>query len=134
MVAVVRISDGAIESSLSLEAGSGGPQTLMPTGSWLGDRVVADSDAGLVVLNVKDGLRIESIFKTSFPHGVIEPTFTDETHIIGWADTTAVPVGLHAEPAYENTLVSCDLRTLECTAGPSVPGRTWTRWVTNPSR
>jgi len=141
MVEVVRVADGAVESSLALdgpgiaEPGSNStPHALMYSGSWLGDRIVANSDAGLVVLNAKDRLRIESVFKTPFPHGIIEPTFTDEKHIIGWADLTPIPVGKHEEPAYDNALVSCDLVASSCIAGPSQPARAWTRWVTNPSR
>ena len=141
MVEVVRIADGAVESSLALDGpgvaaldSNSTPHGLMYSGSWFGDRVVANSDAGLVVLNVKDGLRIESVFSTPFPHGVLEPTFTDASHVIGWADTTAVPVGKKAEPAYANALVSCDLAAASCTTSSSQPARTWTRWVVNPSR
>jgi hypothetical protein len=141
MVEVVRIADGAVERSLALDGptiaapgSSTTPHALMYSGSWSGGRVVANSDAGLVVLNVKDGLRIESIFKTRFPHGIIEPTFTDDTHIIGWADLAPVSIGKDAEPAYEHALVSCDLLATTCAVGPSQPARKWTRWITNPSR
>lgn len=141
MVEVVRIADGAVESSFALDgpaiAAPGSSTTahaLMYSGSWSGDRVVANSDVGLVVLNVKDGLRIESIFKTPFPHGIIEPTFTDDTHIIGWADLGPVSIGKHAEPAYDHALVSCDLLAAACAVGPAQPARKWTRWITNPSR
>jgi hypothetical protein len=141
MVEVVRIADGAVEQSLALDGpaiaapgSSTTPHALMYSGSWSGDRVVANSDTGLVVLNVKDGLRIESIFKTPFPHGIIEPTFTDDTHIIGWADLAPVSTGKDAEPAYDHALVSCDLLATTCAVGPSQPARKWTRWITNPSR
>jgi hypothetical protein len=141
MVEVVRIADGAVEQSLALDgpaiAAPGStttPHALMYSGSWSGDRVVANSDAGLVVLNVKDGLRIESIFKTPFPHGITEPTFTDDTHIIGWADLAPVSTGKDVEPAYDHALVSCDLLATTCVVGPSQPARKWTRWITNPSR
>ena len=85
-------------------------------------------------MNVTDGIRIESVLTTPFPHGIIEPTFTDETHIIGWADLKAVAVGNHAEPAYDHALVNCDLVALSCVAGPAQHARAWTRWITNPSR
>src|SRR5919198_3146159 len=97
MAEIVRVADGAVESSLALDGpgvaepgSSSTPHALMYSGSWFGDRVVANSDAGLIVLNVKDGVRIESVFTTPFPHGIIEPTFTDETHVIGWADLSPV--------------------------------------------
>jgi hypothetical protein len=141
MVEIVRVADGAVESSLALDGpgvaepgSSSTPHALMYSGSWFGDRVVANSDAGLIVLNVKDGVRIESVLATPFPHGIIEPTFADETHIIGWADLSPVAVGKHAEPAYDHALVSCDLVALSCVAGPTQRARAWTRWITNPSR
>ena len=141
MIEIVRVADGGVESSLALDGpgiappgSTSTPHALMYSGSWFGDRVVANSDAGLIVLNTKDGLRIESVFTTPFPHGIIEPTFTDETHVIGWADLKAVPVGKHAEPAFDHALVSCDLAAAACVAGPAQPARAWTRWVTNPSR
>ena len=141
-VELIRISDGAVEDTLSLDApaepGSPpAPAALMYGGTWLGDRVVANSDRGLVVLNVRGGLHIESLFKTpSFPHGITEPVLTGETHVQGWADLanpqpTAGNVG---EPAYDNGLVDCDLATGSCAVGEPNPARKWTRWITNPSR
>jgi hypothetical protein len=141
MVEVVRVADGAVESSLALDGpgvatpdSNSTPHALMYSGSWFADRVVANSDAGLVVLNVKGGLRLESVFKTPFVHGLVEPTFTDATHVVGWADLTPVSVGKYAEPAYDHALASCDLVGASCTTGPSQPARAWTRWINNPSR
>ena len=143
MLEVIRIADGAVESSLALDGGpvssesSTTPHALMYAGSWRGDRVVANSDIGLVVLNTRDGLSIESVFATpSFPHGVIEPTFADETHIQGWADLAnprPTPKGI-GEPAYDNALVSCDLAVGTCAVDQANPARAWARWVHNPSR
>jgi hypothetical protein len=139
---VIHIASGAVEDALSLDApGEPGsppvPAALMYGGSWVGDRIVANSDRGLVVLNVRGGLHIESLFKTpAFPHGVGEPVLVDETHVQGWADlanpeTTAGNVD---EPAYDNALVDCDLATGSCAMGPPRPARKWARWVMNPSR
>lgn len=142
MIEVIRVKDGAIEASMPLEdsADSGGdsttPHALMYAGSWYGDRAVATSDVGLVVLNVRDGLRIESIIQTpTFPTGITEPTLIDDSHIVGWADLGA-PAGPDDtdEPAYDNALVQCDLAATSCDVGSASPGRNWTRWVTNPSR
>src|SRR4051812_43213999 len=115
MLERIRVSDGAVQDSLALDnGGSSLPQALMYSGSWRGDRIVATSEQGLVVLNVRGGLHFESQFATpSFPHGIAEPVFTDDTNIEGWADLpeptrTAAGVG---EPAYENALVDCDLAT-----------------------
>ena len=59
----------------------------MYDGSWQGDRIVANSDQGLVVLNTRGGLHVESLFATpAFPHGINEPVFVDDTHVQGWAD------------------------------------------------
>lgn len=143
MVEVVRVADGAIEASLALD-GEGlaapdsptTPHALMFAGSWYGDRVVANSDVGLVVLNVRDGIRIESIVKApGFPTGITEPTLLDDTHLVGWADLGSLP-GRDAtdEPAYDNALVQCDLAAKSCAVGAASPGRSWTRWVANPSR
>jgi len=138
MLERIRVSDGAVQDSLALDnLGSPGLHAVMYSGSWRGDRVVANSDRGLVVLSVRGGLHVESQFATpSLPHGVNEPAFTDDTHIQGWADLpdpaqTAAGVG---EPAYDNALVGCDLATGQCTVGPANPARKWTRWLTNPSR
>ena len=143
MVEIVRVRDGAIEASMPLD-GDGiaapdsptTPHALMFSGSWHGDRVIANSDVGLVVLNVRDGIKIESVFDTgSFPTGLAEPTLVGDAHFIAWANLGSRP-GSEAtdEPAYENALVECDLIALSCTVGTPAPGRTWTRWVTNPSR
>jgi hypothetical protein len=141
VVEVVRIADGAIESSFTLDGpGVAGydsastPHALMYAGSWSGDRIVANSDVGLVVLNAKDGLRIESVFKTPFAHGVTEPTFVDDSTVVGWANLEPVAVSKTDEPAYTHALVSCDLATASCAQSASQPARSWTRWVTNPSR
>jgi hypothetical protein len=138
MLERIRVSDGAVEDSLALDGGGSSlPHALMYAGSWQGDRIVANSDRGLVVMNVRGGLHVESVFATpGFPHGISEPVFTDATHIQGWADLpsptpTAADVG---EPAYDNALVDCDLATGTCTVGAANPARKWTRWITNPSR
>jgi hypothetical protein len=138
---VIRIADGAVEDTLSLDNTEPGspptPAALMYDGSWLGERIVANSDRGLVVLNVRGGLHIESLFETpSFPHGVNEPVLVDETHVRGWA-ALAHPQQTTRnvdEPAYDNALVDCDLATGSCAVGNPEPARTWTRWITNPSR
>jgi len=138
MIERIQVSDGSVEDSLALDgAGSSLPHALMYSGSWRGDRVVANSDRGLVVLNVRGGLHLESEFATpAFPHGVSEPVFTDDTHIEGWADLPAPTptAGEVGEPAYDNALVDCDLATGTCTVGAANAARTWTRWITNPSR
>jgi len=143
MVEVVRVADGAIEASMTLD-GTGvapydsptTPHALMFAGSWYGDRVVANSDIGLVVLNVRDGIKIESVLKTpGSPTGITEPTLLDDTHLIGWANLGSLPGrGAKEEPAYDNALVECDLATQSCTVGTPSASRIWTRWVTNPSR
>jgi hypothetical protein len=137
---VIRIADGAVEDTLSLDAAEPGsppiPGALMYGGSWSGDRIVANSDRGLVVLNVRGGLHIESLFETpSLPHGINEPLLTGETHVQGWADlANPQPAGNIGEPAYDNALVDCDLATGSCAVGKPDPARKWTRWITNPSR
>jgi len=143
MVEVVRVADGAIEASMPLD-GAGvaepdsptTPHALMFSGSWHGDRVVANSDIGLVVLNVRDGIRIESVIKTpGFPTGITQPTLVDDTRLVAWANLGPPPGRLAKdEPAYENALLECDLATVSCNVGRPAPGRTWTRWVMNPSR
>jgi hypothetical protein len=143
MVEVIRVADGAIEASMPLD-GEGvaapdsatTPHALMFAGSWYGERVVANSDVGLVVLNVAHGIRIESVIKTpGFPTGITEPTLLDDSHLIGWADLGSLP-GKDAkdEPAYDNALVQCNLTAKSCAVGAASPARTWARWVVNPSR
>jgi hypothetical protein len=132
---VIRIADAAIEDMLALDTGP--VSALMYGGSWVGDRVVAKSDRGLVVLNSRGGLHVESVFATpGLPHGINEPVLVDETHVQGWADVgkpQPTPGG-RGEPAYENALVECDLSTEACTVDEPNRPRTWARWVANPSR
>jgi hypothetical protein len=135
---VIRIADAAIEDTLSLETGAeNGPHALMYGGSWDGDRIVANSDRGLVVLNTRGGLHVESVFATpGFPHGIKEPVLVGETHVQGWADVgkpQATPAGL-GEPAYDNAVVDCELTTESCVVDQPNPARKWARWVTSPSR
>ena len=136
---VIRVADAAIEDTLSLDVASvpSAPQALMYGGSWRGDRIVANSDRGLVVLNTRGGLHFESVFATpGFPHGIAEPVFTDDTSVEGWADVAAqhATTGGTDEPAYDNALVDCDLVTQACVVDQASPARKWARWVTNPSR
>ena len=135
---VIRIADAAIEDTLSLDRGSANdPHALMYGGSWQGDRIVANSDQGLVVLNTRGGLHVESLFATpDFPHGINEPVLVDETHVQGWADVgkpTATPAG-RGEPGYDNAVVDCELTTESCAVDQPNPARKWARWVKNPSR
>jgi hypothetical protein len=136
MLERIRVSDGAVEDSLALDASPTLPRALMYAGSWRGDRIVANSDSGLVVVNVRGGLHVETVLATpAFPHGIAEPVFTDDTHVEGWADLphpTSTP-GDVGEPAYDNALVDCDLATGQCAVGPASPARKWARWITNPS-
>jgi hypothetical protein len=143
MVEVVRVADGAIESSMALDGPGAAaydstttPHALMYAGSWYGDRVVANSDAGLVVLNVRDGLRIESVIKTpGLATGITEPTLVDDSHVIGWANLGSLPeAGSMAEDSYDNALVQCELSAQSCQVGAASAPSIWVRWVTNPSR
>jgi hypothetical protein len=122
---------------MSLDGTPGSPSALMYAGSWRGDRVVANSDRGLVVLDLHGGLHVESVFATpSFPHGIKEPVLVDDTHVRGWAELALhqQAAGSTDEPASDNALVDCDLATGACTVGSANPSREWARWITNPSR
>lgn len=135
---VIRIADAAIVDTLSLDSGSANaPHAVMYAGSWQGDRIVANSDRGLVVLNTRGGLHVESVFATpGLPHGINEPVLVDETRVQGWGDVgkpQATPGG-SGEPAYGNALVDCDLATESCAVDQANTSRQWARWVTNPSR
>ena len=135
---LIRISNGAIEDTLSLDIGSAdGPHAVMYAGSWQGDRIVANSDRGLLVLNTRGGLHVESTFTTPvLPHGINEPVLLDDTRVQGWADvgkSQATPGG-SGEQGYDNALVDCDLATESCAVGRLNDPRKWARWVTNPSR
>ena len=89
------------------------PHYLMYSGSWRGDRVIANSDVGLVVLDVSRGIRIESVLATPrFEHGITEPTFTDDARIIGWANLAGRgrPFGTQGEPMWDLALVELQPR------------------------
>jgi hypothetical protein len=139
---VISIADASVEDSLSLNAvgsGSGSarlPHVVLYNGSWRGDRVVANSDRGLVVLNMRGGLHVEATFGTpALPHGISEPVFVDDTHVEGWADLPdphASPQDVD-EPSYDNALVSCDLALGSCAVGASNRAREWAHRITNPS-
>lgn len=144
MVQIVRIDDGAIEASLALD-GDGiaapdsdtTPHMLEFSGSWRGKHVVANSDAGLVVLDVSDGIRIASVFATpAFAHGISEPRFVDDRHVVGWANLAAserAPAP-QVESDWDHALVRCDLVAETCATGKAHPQRELTRWIENPSR
>lgn len=144
MVEVVRVADGAVEASMALDGdnvapddSSTTPHAIMFSGSWYGDRVAANSDMGLVILNVQDGIHIESIFSTpGFATGITEPILLDDSHVIGWAELGSLPAPntVNEETAYDNALVACDLTAHSCDVAPASPARSWARWVANPSR
>ena len=139
---VIRIAGVAIEDTLSLDAGPRpealpAPHAVMYGGSWNGDRIVANSDRGLVVLSLRGGLHIESVSATpDLPHGINEPVLVDDTHVQGWADVgkPRATAGGKGEPAYDNALVDCDLATETCSVDQPNPARSWARWIKNPSR
>jgi hypothetical protein len=137
---IIRVADGAVEDALSLDASRSSataPRALMYGGSWRGDRIVANSDRGLVVLSTHGGLHVESVFSTpAFPHGINEPVLIDDTTVQGWVDVgkpQPTPTGA-GEPAYDNALVTCDLAVESCSIDQPNPARKWARWVMNPSR
>ena len=139
MLERIRVSDGAVQDSLALDGlGSPGLHALMYSGSWRGDRIVANSDEGLVVLNIRGGLHVESHFATPpFPHGDRRADVRrrhTRPGMGGLARADARRAGDVGEPAYDNALVDCDLATGLCTTGAANPARKWTRWITNPSR
>ena len=138
---VIRVGDGAVEDTLSLDTPAPGsppmPASVMYGGSWSGDRIVANSDRGLVVLNVRGGLHIESLLATpAFVHGINEPVLVGDTHVQGWANLAdrKHTTSNADEPSYDNALVDCDVAAGSCAVGSPNPARQWTRWVTNPSR
>jgi hypothetical protein len=133
---LIRVDDAAVEDTLSLDSGpADAPHALMYGGSWRGDRVVAKSDRGLVVLNVHGGLHVESVLSTpGLAHGINEPVFVDDTRVHGWADVGSPAPSGAGEPAYDNALVDCDLAVATCAIDQPNPARKWARWVTNPSR
>jgi hypothetical protein len=140
-VAIIDVASGGIESSISLDGGASSagpmPSALMYNGSWVGNRAVANSDVGLVVLDTGGTLRIESVLTTSsgVPSGLKEPMLLDGGRVVGWIDVGDPPAKEATdEPAYDNALVECDLTAASCVVGTPKPARTWTRWVSNPSR
>ena len=140
-VEVIRIADGEVEASMALDGpgvadydSSTTPHALSYSGSWYGDRAVAESDAGLVVLDLSDGIKIESVFDTP-GFEVSSPTFLDETDVVGWTDLGSPPPSHSTtEPSYDNALIDCDLSAETCEVGPSSVASVWQRWVVNPSR
>ncbi len=144
MLEVVRVADGAVEASLPLDgAGVADPSSpttphyLMYSGSWRGNRVVANSDLGLVVLNVDEGIEVESVIATpEFAHGLVEPRFVNDATVVGWVDLASTKQVLNerSEPLWDQALASCDLNTMSCSVGDPSPPRAWQRWVQNPSR
>lgn len=140
VVEIVRVRDGAIEASVPVRSEGDSfpsPLGLGWGGSWYGGRVVAPAGLGLTVLDVREGIRIESILESPsrLPHGIDDPLLLDDTHLVGWADLAPLPErAATGEPPHDNALVRCDLAAQSCDIGPVSPPRIWTRWVINPSR
>ena len=138
MLERIRVSDGAVQDSLALDSsGLAGPPRAHVLGQLARRPRRGQFRPGARrPQRTRRAPRRVAIRNASFPHGINEPAFTDDTHIQGWADLpdptpTASDVG---EPAYDNALVDCDLATGQCTVGAANPARKWTRWITNPSR
>lgn len=140
---LIRTADGAVLASLALD-GQGvaaidspsTPHSLMFNGSWAGDRVVANSDVGLLALKVSPaGIAIESILATpSLPHGINEPVLDDAGVVTGWADISPLPVVGNAPQEFTQALVRCDLTNRSCETGTPREPTSVARWIANPSR
>ena len=98
--------------------------------SWVGDRVLAATDVGLVVLRVAgDRLSVEQVLHVDLDRfttgSIYEPRFTDADtrEIVWWAD---VPQRF-GEP--RSAQFVCDRYALTCTRGPAVPAVTAVRPV-----
>lgn len=111
-------------------------QRLSYGGSWRGDRVVAETAGGLVVLHVSDSaLSVERTLampEDTLPMGVHEPQFADEaaTRVIGWAP---VPGAGGRAAGHEYVYVDCDIADAACSVGPPRQDRVFSQTY-NPSR
>jgi hypothetical protein len=145
-IEIIRVEDGSVEASLVLDGegvadveSSTTPHGIGYSGSWYGDRVIADSDMGLIVFDVKNGIRIESIMNPrDLAWNIYDPELLDDTNLIGWTHLprpSRQEKGSSGPPTeeYDDALVECDLTAESCAIG----ARTRTdlqRWVSNPSR
>jgi len=118
-VSVVRLSDGAVVSTLSIDP-SLGIDFVSYAGGWTSDLVIARGGAGLVLFRVGDtSISIADVLgfdATAFPSGTIQPRFakTDGTEITTWADQVDVT------GAPRRVELDCQIATHACTVFPMV--------------
>ena len=107
-------------------------------GSWRGDRIAANSDRGLVVLNVRGGLHVESQFATPLVPARHQRARVHRRHAHpGVGRPARARRRRQATSASPPTTTRSSTATWppgRCTVGAANPARKWTRWITNPSR
>ncbi len=139
-VRVVEVRTGATAASVSFRKrpipGSRERITFVASGgSWSGDRVVAPSNLGLVVLKVGTRrIALEqalTVDLTTFQTGIQEPRVdASGRRIVAWAEVTPSP----RQPVGNAVLLDCDRITRRCHQGQPHPGLQPARPLYNPSR
>jgi hypothetical protein len=140
VVRVLDVAAGAELATFTL-AGARVPPTndpvrfIVESGSWAGDLVVAQINAGIAVFRVgADKVALEQILGFSadvFPLGPAEPrTEAGGRRIVVWAELQGRP----RQAIPPAAVVECDRVTLHCRVGPEVPSVPGPRLVYNPSR
>lgn len=105
-------------------------------GSWAGERIVAETAGGLVVLRAsRSGLAVErtlALPRKALPMGVHEPQFADAagSRVVAWAPVRGDGGRAHGR-LYE--YVDCDVADATCSVGPPRTDRVFSQTY-NPSR
>lgn len=91
---------------------------ILYSGSWVGDRIVAESPLGIVVLDAAGpSLRVEQVLRfppNAFPQGVHEPRLLDSgNRVVGWGPVD----GDDASGPRRVVYVDCDLDARHCQHG-----------------
>lgn len=134
-VRVLRIADGSEVAALDPATADPSLDWIAYSGSWVGERVVASANPGLVVFRVVgSSISVEQVLTLdhdALPAGAQEPSFTDASAMDVVATADLPPQT--GRPA-ETVFLECDRVTRACLRGAPVPAGDWLRLVQNPSR
>ncbi len=139
MASLINVETGEASAALDVASATAGAGQslgyLAYGGSWSNDTVVAESAAGIAVMDVSAGIRVGDVLgfpSALFPMPIHEPKFvgSDGSTIVAWAPIPGIG-GDATERLYVHFV--CEVATRHCAQGPP-RGDLVLYQVSNPSR